>query len=163
MAGRRPSEQPFDTENDGPVRQAVANIDNRGRVKFPARIVDGIDWLADQDVLAVLAEPGIINLHSWAEHGQMVLKRRRELLARANAEPATFEIVRALEDRYKRFKIPQGFRPTLTDEMLLHLGLTPAVPTSLYIWRLNHSVQINSIAFRTRTLAAEWAELSDLI
>src|SRR6266498_2290493 len=114
MSRGRLTGQPFDPEDTGPIYQAVANVDDRGRVKLPAGIVEGVTWLRGHDTLAVLAVPGLVRLHPWAIDGEAVLRRRRELSKRAKSEPATFEILRALEDRYKRFRIPPSVRPTLT-------------------------------------------------
>jgi hypothetical protein len=144
------------------VRQAVANLDARGRVKFPAKIVEGLTWLGGHDTLAVLAVPGMIRLHPWKNAGEVVLWRRRELIERAKLEPATFEILRALDDRYKRFSIPPSLRPTLTHEMILHLGLLPSVPASIYVWRLADTLELNSASHRSQGLDTEWEEFSDL-
>lgn len=162
MLTGRPKDQPFDPDEGEPVRQSTANLDHRGRIKIPTRIAEGLNWLAGRETLAVLSVPGIIRLLPWVPSGEAVLRRRRELADRTKVEPSTFEILRALEDRYKRFRIPQSVRPTLSNEMILHLGLTPSVPTSIYLWRIADSVELNSSAHRIQHLANEWEELSDL-
>jgi hypothetical protein len=162
MSAGRPKDQPFDPEEKESVRQVVVSLDERGRIKLPVRITESLSWLADRDTLAVLSTPGIIRLYPWTPAGEAVLRRRRELLERTKDEPSTYEILRALEDRYKRLKIPKSVRPTLTNEMILHLGLAPYVSTSVYLWRIADTVEINSSPHRTQHLADEWEELSDL-
>jgi hypothetical protein len=162
MPNGRPKELPFDPDENDSVRQSTVNLDDRGRLKIPAKIIDGASWLVGRETLAVLTAPGLIRLHPWESAGLAVLDRRRELAERAKVEPSTFEVLRALEDRYKRFSIPRSVRPTLTNEMILHLGLTPSVPTSIYVWRIADTVELNSSIHRIQHLRDDWEELGDL-
>ena len=162
MSAGRPKDLPFDPDERESVRQAAVNLDDRGRMKIPAKMVENLSWLAGRDTLAVLSVPGIIRLHPWTPAREAVLRRRRELVERAKDESLTYEILRALEDRYKRFRIPKSVRPTLTNEMILHLGLPLSIPASIYIWRIADTVEINSSPHRIQHLVDEWEELSDL-
>jgi hypothetical protein len=162
MPRGRPPYEPFDPDERSPVRQAVATVDDRGRFKLPIRISEGVEWLNGRETLAILRTPGVIRLRQWEIEGEAVLRRRRELIEEAKSDPALLEIVRALEDRYKRFRIPPSGRPTLTDEMLLHLSLKPSVPASIYVWCISDTIELASTDHRIVTLATRWEELDGL-
>jgi len=157
-----PTDQLLDPENPGPVDQSVAHVDERGRIKLPAKIVGGVRWIGVSDALAVLDVPGLIRLISWPAGGELVAQRRRELIEQAESEPALLEVLRALEDRYKRFGISPSARPTLTPEMIMHLGLLPATPVSIYVWRIADTIELNTTMHRAQGLTVDWEELGDL-
>jgi hypothetical protein len=163
MAKGRPVELSLDPENPGPVIQSVVYVDDRGRFQLPSRILGG--WItksATTYALAVLTEPGKIKLHPWNEAGELVLLKRRELIQQASSDETALELLRALEDRYKRFQIPIGARPTLTSEMASHLGLAPLAPISLYAWRIQNILELHSVNLRTKELAVDWEALRGL-
>jgi hypothetical protein len=110
----------------------------------------------------VLIEAGLIRLHPWDEQAHLVLQRRRELISRAATDSAAIEPLRALEDRYKRFQIPLSAGPTLTSEMILHLGVVPFTPVLLYAWRIGDVLELSPPAHRSKELEVDWDELSDL-
>jgi hypothetical protein len=165
MSRGRPPDLPLDPANAGPAYQAVANIDDRGRIQLPLKIVTLMEWVSRIracDALVVLDDPGRITLHPWANFGEQVVRRRLELIERAKIESAALEPLRALEDRYKRIRIPSGSRPTLSAEMILHLGMPLDTPSSIYMWAIAQVIELNSIAHRTKGLARDWEELADL-
>lgn len=165
MPKGRPPDLVFDPEYPGPVAQAVAYVDDRGRIQLPKKIIGGLNWIAKDrttDALVVLTEPDVVRLRSWDDGANLVLQRRRQLIERAHSEPAAIDLLRALEDRYKRFQIPSGARPTLTTDMILHLGLSPFTPVSIYVWRILNVVELNSSAHRAKELEVDWEELGDL-
>ena len=164
MAKGRPSDLVFDPEHPGPVVQAAVHVDDRGRLQLPKKIIENLGWISKTRTsfaLAVLGEPGVVRLHSW-EMATAVVQRRRELIQQAATEPAAIDLLRALEDRYKQFQIPLGARPTLTSEMILHLGLAPFTPISIYVWRVQSVVELSSSAHRMKQLDADWDAISDL-
>jgi hypothetical protein len=70
--------------------------------------------------------------------------------------------LRALEDRYKRFQIPIDGRPTLSDELLVHLGLSPSESNFIYVWRVQETLEFNSVSFRNKDHDQDWEALADL-
>jgi hypothetical protein len=163
MAKGRPPELFLDPEGPGPVVQSVVSVDDRGRFQLPSRVLGG--WItkgAATFALAVLTEPGRVTLHAWKPAGSLVLQRRRELIEQASLDEATIEILRALEDRYKRFQIPISARPTLTAEMISHLGFALNNNAPLYVWRIRDIIELNSASYRVKELGVDWEVLADL-
>jgi hypothetical protein len=165
MPKGRPPELVLDPNNPGPAAQAAIALDERGRVQLPRKIIDPLAWISKNsttETLAVFANPGVIRLHSWAKAAPAILEKRQQLIEHSPHEDAALEMLRALEDRYKRFQIPFGARPTLTNEMLVHLGLPLDEPSSVYVWRVNDVLEFNSIEYRNTKRDAEWDRLADL-
>lgn len=166
MARRgRPPILVLDPKRDGPIEQAVATIDDRGRLQLPQRIVGGIGWVSKEqetDALAILNEPGSIILRAWVPFGESVVERRRRFIETAASDPSELEPLRAIEDRYKRLRIPKSHRPTLQAEMLLHLGIPLLAPAAVYVWRVADALELTSVQYRLAGLSDEWEELSDL-
>jgi hypothetical protein len=163
MAKGRPPELFLDPGTPGPVAQSVVYVDERGRFQLPSRVLGG--WISRSSAsyaLAVLTELGKIRLHRWNDAGEMVLQRRRELIQQASSDDAAIEQLRALEDRYKRFQIPTDARPTLTSEMISHLGLIPAAAVPLYVWRIHEVLELNSVQYRVKELEVDWDALREL-
>lgn len=158
MAKGRPPELPLDPEVPGPITQTVVHIDDRGRVQLPAKFLQG--WERPSFALAVLAEPGKLRLLRWVDAGPAVLAKRRELIERATRDPLTLEILRALEDRYKRLHIPADCRPTLTAEMIAHLGVS--LLADIYAWRVDQLIDLNSRETRLKELDVEFHDLEML-
>lgn len=165
MAKGRPPELVFDPAHLGPVAQAAVTVDERGRIQLPRKIVSPLTWIekTPTEALAVLAEPGVVRFHSWKDAAPVVLEKRSQLIDRARTEPAALELLRLLEDRYKRFQIPTGARPTLTSEMILHLKLPSDQESSIFVWRIENVLELNSIEFRNSNRnIEELDELADL-
>jgi hypothetical protein len=165
MAKGRPPEPIFDPEQPGPLVQAAIHVDDRGRIQLPQKIIGPLDWIkrtTTTEALAVLISPGLIRLHSWQDAAPAILERRRQLIQQAAHEPNATDMLRSLEDRYKRFQIPLGARPTLTFEMILHLGISPFAPTSIYVWRVETVIELNSVSYRREQLRVSWEDLEDL-
>jgi len=61
MSRGRPPDLPLDPANAGPAYQAVANIDDRGRIQLPLKIVTLMEWISRIracDALVVLDDQG---------------------------------------------------------------------------------------------------------
>jgi DNA-binding transcriptional regulator/RsmH inhibitor MraZ len=142
----------LDPDVPGPVGQAAAEIDLRGRLRIPSRLVANIGWLHRQvmpvDALAVYDRPGRIILLSWEEESEPVLSRRRELIERASESPEALEGLRMLEDRYKRLTVPNDLRPTLGTEAFIHLDLPMGAETNVYVVRVLQALEILSPKYR---------------
>jgi hypothetical protein len=163
MAKGRPPDLLLDPDNPGPVVQAVVHVDERGRFQLPSKLIGGwITKAATTYALAVLTEPGKVRLHPWDDAGELVLRKRRELIQQAATDFAAMELLRALEDRYKRFQIPLGARPTLTPEMISHLGLVPLASVPIYAWRIQNVVELNSASYRAKELEVDWEDFREL-
>lgn len=141
----------LDPDLPGPVEQAVADIDRRGRLRIPSRLAAGMDWLgaaaASVDALAVLDEPGRIILLSWKERSAELLAKRRALIEEA-PEVDALQALRLLENRYKRINIPKELRPTLGPETLIHLDLPIGVESHVYVTRVLDALEVMSPAYR---------------
>ncbi len=164
MPKGRPPDLLFDPDHLGPAIQVAAHVDDRGRLQLPRKIVGTLAWISKSsttDALAVLTVPGVIRLHPWQDAAPAVLERRRQLIQQAAREPAALEMLRTLEDRYKRFQIPLGARPTLTSEMILHLGASPFTPTPIYVWRLENIIELTSIVYRNQPRDVNRVGLAD--
>ena len=127
----------------------IAEIDDRSRIVLPARLLEGLDWFSDAEVvdsLAILTEPGVIQLASWVRYADAIQARRDELaLAQRNDD------LRLLEDRYRPLPIPKR-RPTLGESFMTHLGLIFGQATKVYVWRVADRVEILTINARDRRL-----------
>lgn len=165
MVGR-PSGEPLDLEMPGPVAQDVVEVDPRGRVLLPPRIVADIGWLDNlpeggAQSLAVLDRPRILRLLSFDQTGVAVLARRRELIAMVDSEPEALEELVLLEDRYHRIRISQDRRVTLSNLLVAHLEIRPG-ETALYIERVGQEVRLISPAARSQRLISTPKELKGL-
>jgi hypothetical protein len=84
MALTRPSSYPVVTGASAVVSEEIAEIDDRGRLRFHPRWTNRVPWWkTNQDegfaVLMVLQEPGLIALLDWTNDGQRVAARYTEL------------------------------------------------------------------------------------
>lgn len=165
MPRGRPPAVMLDPGNAGPIARSVANVDIRGRVHLPGQIVAPLNWIPPgepAEALAILDEPGRITLHSWNEYGDAVIERRRELIRDAEQDTSLLEPLQVLEGRYKRLHIPLSRRPTLTAEMVLHLGISLVSLTPLYVWRIADRIELASKAHHNQTLSVKWDQLDNL-
>ena len=165
MGKGRPPELTLDPLRPGPVVQAVATVDTRGRVQFPRKLLSRVPWLrsdASTEALAVLSHPGVVRLYSWAKAAPALLEKRDRLIQQANSDSSAVEMLRVLEDRYKRFQMPLGGRPTLTPEMVAHLGLTAQNGEHLYLWKIGDVLELNSVTYRNLDRQRDWNEFEDL-
>ena len=147
MAGR-PSGEVLDPELSGPVAQDLIEVDPRGRVLLPPRIISEIHWLdkfpkADVQALAILDRPKTVRLLSFDEAGVAVLSRRRQLIGMLETDPASLAASVLLEDRYHRLKVPQDRRLTLSNLLIAHLEVKLG-ETFLYIERVGEEVRLLS-------------------
>src|SRR5574342_1081473 len=66
------------------VRQDEVQLDARGRIQLPRRVLDPLGWAWGRRVecLSILEERGRVRLLPWAEASPPVMERRDDLLAR---------------------------------------------------------------------------------
>lgn len=144
----------LDPDSRGVVAQDVSDIDSRGRVRIPTRLVSAVSWCRNPTsasvALAVYDEPGRIMLLSWEEESAPVLARRRELIEKAKDSHTALDGLRVLEDRYKRLIVPKDFRPTLGAEALMHLDLPIGAESRVYILRVLETLEILSPRYRNK-------------
>jgi hypothetical protein len=147
----------------GPVASEVAEIDERGRIRFPPRITDKISWFREGifDCLMVFENKGQLFLLSWTAADQ-ILQRRREIIAQAESNPSLLLAVQALEDRYHRLSIPDDKRPHLGSNALLHLGITAPLPWRVYLFASPEKLEIVSSEARSVIFADVMKYLKDL-
>lgn len=137
------------------VDQETVELDDRGRLAIPSGLAKWLPWLSPAGsggsvALAILRDPGKVELRSWATHEAAVLVRRDELIRSGNLRD-----LRLLEDVCRRLPIPQELRLTLDRSMIVHLGLQLPLPqeTILFIARVGEALEIFSPAHRDRELA----------
>jgi len=136
----------------GPVDQDVAEIDQRGRLQIPSRLISSITWLkkreTSSDALVILDEPGRIRLLSWENESTPILTRRKQLIENSGESSEAVEALRLLEDRYKHLIIPKDSRPTLSKEITMHLGIPDDAKAQIYIVRVFEALEILSPQYR---------------
>jgi len=166
MVAGRPIGLLLDPDVPGPLSSGTAETDGRGRLRLPARLVMEVGWIPAGseavDALVVLSTPGQIVLYSWNDHAQPIVDKRRQLIDLCKNDSSVFGPLKALEDRYKRLRIPSDLRPTLSDEILLHLGVELNSPSLVYVWRVSNRLEISSILYRNHLLLERWDELENL-
>ena len=157
---------PLDPDHPAPVTQAVAEVDQRGRVRIPVRLSSVVGWMAattgEIESLMILDEPGRIILLSWVDRASAVLIRRQGLIEEAKSSLPAAEELRLLEDRYHRIIIPKDRRPTLGELAILHLNLSLGVKSHVYVAKLLEQVQILSLDFRNKALVQAGPIFSEL-
>src|SRR6267142_892534 len=126
MALTRPSSYPVVTGASAVVSEEIAEIDDRGRLRFHPRWTNRVPWWkTNQDegfaVLMVLQEPGLIALLDWTNDGQRVAARYTELAGSDDEE--ALEALRLIQDRYQKLPIDKEHRAHLGDPALTHLGV----------------------------------------
>jgi hypothetical protein len=156
---RRGKDGPQPLAAGAAANHEIAEIDDRSRIVLPARLLEGLDWFSDADVvdsLAILTEPGVIRLASGVRYADAIQARRDELaLAQRNDD------LRLLEDRYRPLQIPKR-RPTLGESFMTHLGLTFGEPTKVYVWRVADYLEILSVGARDRKVLEAPKRFPDL-
>ena len=99
---KSPGKLPLDPEKPAPVTQAVADVDERGRVRIPVRLSSAVGWMAATaeaiESLMILDLPGGIIFLSWVDAAAPVLARRRTLIDDAESSQPAAEELRLLED-----------------------------------------------------------------
>ena len=147
------------------VDQGAALVDRRGRMYLPS-FVRATPWLAigtpPIETLVVLDEPGQALLHPWDPEAQPILNRKKELAENTSNDPsATLELL-MIEDRYKQMVISKEYRPTWSDEILLHLGIIDHLPIHVYVERVADSLQIISQDYRNSRIPSYVRRLAGL-
>lgn len=165
MAGR-PSGEVLDSQTSGPFAQDLVEIDPRGRVLLSPRIVAEINWLDNLSKgevlgLAVLDRPLTVRLLSFAQYGDVVVARRRELIRIIDSDPEAERALIALEDRYHKVRIPQDRRVTLSNLLIAHLEIRVG-HANIYVERFRDEMRLLSLKARTQRLSDGNDYLRDL-
>jgi hypothetical protein len=155
----------LDPEFRGPIIQVIEDIDDRGRLDFPPRVAEYVEWLSKQvtQCLMVLREPGRLELLCWDTEGIQVIERRRQIAEAAKSDSSMWEALRNLEDRYHRLSLPADHRKiSLGANALLHLGLPEKVISPVYLIGFPDRVGVLSPSRRNQLIQEIPAILSDL-
>jgi hypothetical protein len=125
-------------------------------------MTNGIGWLdpnsaGSRIALGIFNEPGRIKLVSWQGFSGSVIQRRREMVAVGN-----LEVVKELDDRYRRLEIPSDMRVSLGESSLVHLGVAGESGARLYVYRVGDVFLVESARFRDQRVAGSIPELADL-
>ena len=155
----------LDPDSPGPIIQVIENIDDRGRLDCPPRVVEYVDWLSKRatQCLMVLREPGRLELLNWDTAGVQVIERRRHIAEGARSDSTLWEALRNLEDRYHRLSLPADHRKiSLGANALLHLGVPEKVASPVYLIGFPDRVGVLSPSRRNQLIQEIPAILSDL-
>ena len=167
MPNRKSAWSTLNPENPGPIQHGVAHVRDRGRMQIPPHLVKGVAWLTSRqepaEALAVFRDAGRISLHSWLKESPPILQRRDELIADAADNPEALHALEAVDDKYHRLVIPKDLRFTLTDEVVLHLGLSLEKDDTVYVVRIGDIVEIRSVPFRNQYRSRKYDLISDLL
>ena len=99
----------------GSANQA-AEIDSRGRISIPARLLRDVAWAAERtakDCLLVLEERGRAVVWDWDRHSPPVVERQASLTAIAEDGSEYQDQLALLADRYRRGRIESDGRLAL--------------------------------------------------
>jgi hypothetical protein len=161
---RRPQGLPLDPAASDmvPVLQEPVQLRDRGRLGLPLEIVKRIGWLTDLTsdsnfALAILNEPGYIELRSWESEAQPILTERKRLIQ--TQEHAT---LRLLEDRYRRIQVAKDGRVTLTLSHILHLGLPVDDDAYVFVSLVGKAIEIMSPTYRDHQIKRGSVAFPDL-
>ena len=165
MVAGRPSGVRLDPNFPGPIIQVIEDIDDRGRLDFPPRVAEYVDWLSKRatQCLMVLREPGRLELLCWDTAGIQVIERRRQIAEAARSDSSLWEALRNLEDRYHRLPLPADRRKiSLGANALLHLGIPEKVFGQVYLIGFPDGIGVLSPLRRNELIQEIPAILSDL-
>ncbi len=155
----------LDPDFSGPIIQVIEDIDDRGRLDFPPRVAEYVDWLSRRatQCLMVLREPGRLELLCWDTAGVQVIERRRYIAEGARSDSSLWEVLRNLEDRYHRLSLPADRRKiSLGANALLHLGVSEKVTSPVYLVGFPDRVGVLSPLRRNQLIQEIPAILSEL-
>jgi hypothetical protein len=164
VAGRPPGLR-LDPDFPGPIIQVIEDIDDRGRLDFPPRVAEYVDWLSKRatQCLMVLREPGRLELLCWDTTGIQVIERRKHIVEAARSDNSLWEALRSLEDRYHRLSLPADRRKiSLGANALLHLGAPEKVSSPVYLIGFPDRVGVLSPLRRNQLIQETPTILSDL-
>ncbi len=156
MANGRPPGLPLDPQNPTSAPQQAVKIGKRNRLVLPQHIAASIPWIKAEgkpiDALGIFEAPGKIVLASW-DTAALVLERRTELVEAAKTDVEAAEMLRRLEDCYRKVHIQTGLRIVLTTDWFVHLDPERGKLTHVYVARTAGVLQILSPAYRNMELA----------
>lgn len=168
MSETRPSSTPLIDGSQTSIFQEVASIDQRGRLHFPPRWTNRIDWLRRcsseaTEVLIVLREPGMVSLLSWQANAEQILKRY-EAIAGDDQDTEKENLLRLIVDRYGKLIVTPERRPHLGDPAILHLGLSPerGLKRPIYAAIFADRIDLMSPSYRDTKLNDGNSRLDDL-
>jgi len=110
----------------------------------------------------VLVEPGRLSLRQWATSGPQIVARYEQLSS--SSDDDDLEVLRLIQDRYRRLPIPKDRRPYLGDEALQHLGLptTRGVKSPVYVAVYPDRIDVLGSTYREERLVSGDPSLDDL-
>jgi hypothetical protein len=165
LVAGRPSGVRLDPDFPGPIIQVIEDIDDRGRLDFPPRVAEYVDWFSRHatQCLMVLREPGRLELLCWDTAGIQVIERRRHIVESARSDNSLWEALRSLEDRYHRLPLSADRRKiSLGANALLHLGAPEKVISPVYLVGFPDRIGVLSPLRRNQLIQEIPAIFSDL-
>jgi hypothetical protein len=147
------------------VSQEVAHVDKKGCLNLLQRWTGRLQWFPslhteDFDALMIFLELGRISIRDFRTDGPLIQERYNQLSANPDAE--ALELLRLLQDRYGRLRIPGSRRPSLGDPALAHLGIQRGQKSPIYVAIFPRSIELISPAYRNAKLIEYAAELDEL-
>lgn len=108
----------------------------------------------------IFLSPGRISIRDLRTDGPRIQARYEQLAAETDDE--TLELLRRIQDRYGRLRIPRSRRPSLGDPALAHLGLERGQKSMTYVAIFSNSIDVLSPAYRNAKLVTFERQLEDL-
>lgn len=166
MPAGRPQGRSLDPDLKSPVVQGVMEIDARGRGGFPSHLLSQLTWFSlprkATQALAVLSEPGFAMIEPWDPGGVKVLERRAEFIQAGRNDPVALQVLRKLENRYKRMEILADNRVTFPPEMILHLDMPDVGGGKLFLFVAEDRIELMAKSYRERLFNIDDSAFDDL-
>jgi hypothetical protein len=165
MAETKPSGVPIVEAPAAIVWQEVAHIDRKGCLNLLRRWTNRLAWFpspppADFEALMIFIAAGRISIRDLRLHGPGIQARYEELAAEGDDE--ALEVLRRIQDRYGRLRIPKSRRPSLGDPALAHLGIERGQRSTIYVAIFPNSIDLLSPAYRNEKLISFEPQIEDL-
>jgi hypothetical protein len=165
MAETKPSGLPIVDGAAAMVTQEVAHIDQKGCLNLLLRWTGRLAWFPSPlteefEALIIFLEPGRLSVRNLRDHGPVIQERYSQLISEADSE--TLELLRLIQDRYGRLRIPISRRPSLGDPALSHLGIERGQKSVIYVAVFPNSIELLSPSYRNAKLIEFQERLGDL-
>jgi hypothetical protein len=164
MAETKPSGVPMIDAPGAIVSQEVAHIDKKGCLNLLQRWTKRLAWFPshpeDFEVLLIFLSPGRLSIRDFANDGARIQQRYNELSAETDAE--TLEVLRLMQDRYGRLRVPKSRRASLGDPALAHLELERGQRSTIYVAIFPNYIDLLSLRYRNEKLIAYQEQIDDL-
>lgn len=165
MAETKPSGLPIVEGTRAIVWQEVAHVDQKGCLNLLQRWTSRLAWFPsphteDFDALMVFLEPGRISIRDLRSDGARIQERYSVLAEDPDTE--ALELLRLIQDRYGRLRIPRSKRPSLGDPALAHLGIARGQKSLIYAAIFPNTIELISPIYRNKKIIEFEPQLDDL-